>query len=165
MNKMLLLPLIVAVLPLSQTLPALKPTFEVVSIKPASANTRGMSIETNRGRFVARGATLSFLVQYAHRLQPFQISGGPNWFDSDKFEIQARFDGSENVNSDDRLILKRPTVLVDRFKLRYHRDARRVPVYEVVIAKNGPKLRRSNDATPSSMRGGGGQLIARHASI
>jgi uncharacterized protein (TIGR03435 family) len=64
-----------------------RPAFDVVSVKAANANTRGMSIETNRGRFVARGATLGFLVQYAYRLQPYQISGGPNWFNSATFEI------------------------------------------------------------------------------
>jgi uncharacterized protein (TIGR03435 family) len=141
------------------------PAFEVVSVKPANANARGMSIETNRGRFVARGATLSFLVQYAYRLQAFQISGGPSWIDSDKFEIQARFDGNDNAENDDKLILMLQTVLGDRFKLRFHRETRQLPVYELVVAKNGPKLTPSNESTRPSMQGGGGQLTARHASI
>ncbi len=142
-----------------------RPTFDVVSVKAANANTRGMSIETNRGRFVARGATLAFLVQYAYRLQPHQVYGGPNWFDSERFEIQARFDGNDNADKDDRLILMLRTALEDRFKLRFHRETKQLPVYKLTIAKNGPKLKSSDRDTNPSMRGGGGQLVARHATI
>jgi uncharacterized protein (TIGR03435 family) len=142
-----------------------RPMFEVVSVKPVNANRRGMSIETNRGRFVARGATLKFLVQFAYRLQPYQISGGPNWFDSERFEVEARFDGNENANNDDRLILMLQTAIEDRFKLRSHRETKQVSLYKLVIATQGPRLKLSDNETPPSMRGGGGQWIAKHASI
>jgi uncharacterized protein (TIGR03435 family) len=124
-----------------------------------------MSVETTPGRFVARGATLSFLLQYAYRLEPFQISGGPDWLDSDKFEVQARFDANENADNDHNLILMLRALLADRFKLGFHRETRDLPVYELVLAKNGSNLSSSQEDTPPSMRGGGGQLIARHASI
>jgi uncharacterized protein (TIGR03435 family) len=141
------------------------PAFEVASVKPANTNTLGMSVETNRGRFVARGATLGFLLQYAYRLQPFQISGGPDWLDSEKFEVQARFDANENADNDNELMLMLQTLLADRFKLRFHRETRDLPVYELVLAKKGPKLSPSREDTAPSMRGAAGQLIARHASI
>jgi uncharacterized protein (TIGR03435 family) len=31
-------------------------------------------------------------------------------------------------------------VLVDQFKLKIHRETREVPVYELTVAKGGPKL-------------------------
>ena len=67
-------------------------TFDVVSVKPAGPDTRGMSMQTNRGRLLARGATLGFLIQYAYKPKPAQISGGPNWLNTDRFEIEARTD-------------------------------------------------------------------------
>jgi uncharacterized protein (TIGR03435 family) len=57
------------------------------------------------------------------------------------------------------------TALEDRFKLLFHRETKQVPVYKLMIAKNGPRLKSSDRDTPPSMRGGGGELVARHATI
>jgi hypothetical protein len=72
----------------SQT-PAQKPAFEVASIKPANSGKNGMLIQTEVGRFKAINATVSFLIQYAYGIKYFQLSGGPGWMGSDKFDINA----------------------------------------------------------------------------
>src|SRR6185436_16803503 len=95
--------------------------FDVVSVKPSNPNTPGMSVQTNQGRFLARGATLTFLIQYAYRLKPAQMSGGPSWMSTDRFEMEGRLNGEDNKDNDDKLLLMLQAALVDRFKLKSHR--------------------------------------------
>jgi uncharacterized protein (TIGR03435 family) len=57
--------------------------FEVASIKPSAPDARGPWIRsTPGGRFTATKVTLKELITQAWRIQPFQISGGPAWIDS-----------------------------------------------------------------------------------
>lgn len=129
-------------------------TFDVLSVKPANPNTPGMSIQTNRGRFVGRGVTLAFLIQFAYQLKPFQIFGGPTWINSEKYEIEGKFDAEENKNNDDKLLLMLQAGLTDRFKLKSHRETRELPIFVLGVAKGGPILRPAQDVSKSSMQGG-----------
>src|SRR5690349_18869129 len=64
--------------------------FEVASIRPANSGRPGISIETEPGRFKAINATVSFFIQYAYGIKEYQLSGGPSWMGSDKFDIDAK---------------------------------------------------------------------------
>jgi len=88
-----------------QTAAFQKPSFEIVSVKPSPPGTPGpRGIIGPRGdRFVLPGATLRMLVQYGHVVQSItvsgaiqsdQIIGGPNWMDSDRFDVEAKADCS-----------------------------------------------------------------------
>jgi uncharacterized protein (TIGR03435 family) len=78
-----------------------------------------------------------------------QISGGPAWIDSDKFDIVATVDDStfaqlsklspEQQGEQHRMMIQQ--LLSDRFALRIHRERRELTVYTLVIAKGGPKLK------------------------
>jgi uncharacterized protein (TIGR03435 family) len=122
---------------------ALAQSFDVVSIKPTPPGKPSIAIGTKPGRFMANGATVSFLLQYAYGLQAFEIAGGPSWTESDRFEIEGKFDGEDAPN---RTIPMLREVLADRFKLKFHRETRQLPVYELTVAKNGPKLREPDAA-------------------
>src|SRR5690349_2351936 len=82
---------------LSQTA---KPSFDVVSIKPSAPNAMGIRGGGARGnRYTMSNATLRMLLQSGYsRIAPgvpptqLQIVGGPNWMDSDRFDIQATVD-------------------------------------------------------------------------
>src|ERR687888_532182 len=89
-----------AVVPLlSQTTPVSKPSFEVVSIKPSPPD-NGLRGGGPRGdRFTMTGATLKMLMQFGYQRfssglpgEQLQIIGGPNWMDSDRYDIQAKAD-------------------------------------------------------------------------
>jgi uncharacterized protein (TIGR03435 family) len=134
-----------------------RPSFEVLSVKPMTSNSPGMSMQTNPGRFFTRGSNLKFLIQYAYRMKSFQISGGPDWMNTDRFEIEGKFNAGENKDNDDKLLLMLQSALEDRFKLKFHRETKDAPVFELTVAKNGPKLTpASNEPIPTGGNRGGG---------
>jgi uncharacterized protein (TIGR03435 family) len=135
----------------AQPQPAAPLTFEVASVKPnTSSDLRGMGLRSSPGgRFVATGVPLLILVATAYHL-PFQsdrISGGPPWIRSERFDIEAKApdgalpasDTSEVRDQKMRLMLQ--SLLADRFKLTIRRETKELPVYSLVVAKNGPKLK------------------------
>src|SRR5262245_10116484 len=68
-----------------------KPSFEVASIKPnTSGDMRIAILNQPGGRFIATGASLRVLMTFAYRVREFQISGGPSWTASDRWDIEAR---------------------------------------------------------------------------
>ena len=143
------------VLALAVTLGAQDASFEVASIKPSNPNPTGPLGATPYvlpalGRLTAQNATLRILVMAAYQKQPFQIVGGPTWFNSDKFDINAKaVDGS--LTTDQMLELLK-TLLADRFKLKLHTETREVPIYALILARSdgkfGGKLKPSADTCP-----------------
>lgn len=146
---------------------AVSPTqgFDVRSIKPANPGTPGMSVQTSPGRFLARGATVAFLIQYAYGVQPFEVFGGPDWIGSERYEIEGRFDGDDTAARTTALVRE---MLADRFKFRFHHETRQLQVYTLSVAKNGPKLNlptAGKEGARSLMRSASGQLNASNQSI
>jgi uncharacterized protein (TIGR03435 family) len=78
-----------------------------------------------------------------------QIMGGPQWMDSDHFDIEAKLAGGQSIPPDQiRPMLQ--ALLEERFKLKSHREMRELPVYNLVVTKRGPKM--SSDQTPPDPR-------------
>jgi hypothetical protein len=71
--------------------PSTLPSFDVASVKPDDPNDqiRGYRRLDAGGRLVYRAYTLCQLVMEAYGLQPYQLSGGPSWADSEMFNIEA----------------------------------------------------------------------------
>ena len=65
-------------------------SFEVASIKPNRSGDMRIGIRFQPGRFSATGATVKQLIGLAYDVRDFQISGGPSWISSDKFDIDAK---------------------------------------------------------------------------
>lgn len=127
------LPIIAAVALFAQ--PAARPTFEVASIKPAARQGPRMLRPLPNG--LTGTASLRQLMERAYQVQPFQISGGPEWINSERYTIDARAAGAAGH---DQVSLMLQSLLVDRFQLKIHRESRVVPLYDLVLAKGGPKL-------------------------
>ena len=137
------------------------PSFDVASIKPNHGGTGFFRIGASPGRFVADNGTLRFLLQYAYRVKDAQIVGAPSWIDSEHYDIEAKTDDSSadtqrKLMSDEQgaqLRLMVQSLLADRFKLALHHDTKELPIYALVVAKNGPKLHESaatsDDPPPS----------------
>ena len=79
----------------------------------------------------------------AYDITDRQISGGPNWLDSDTYDIYAK---AERPTSREQIYLMLQTLLADRFKLSLHRETRELPVYALVVEKGGPKLKLHENA-------------------
>lgn len=139
-----------------------KPEFEVASIKPnQDCGSRTLVQVLPGGGLRTSCATLKFLLFQAYDVQSFQISGGPSWMNSSYFDVIAKAEspaGSESEPNDPSKISKeryksmqelmRPklqSLLADRFQLRLHRETREEPVYALVAARSGSKLRQSSD--------------------
>jgi hypothetical protein len=68
-----------------------KPQFEVASIKPNNSGSgSSRSGIRNGGHFFATNVSLKALIMQAYRMQEFQIVGGPNWINTERFDIEAR---------------------------------------------------------------------------
>jgi uncharacterized protein (TIGR03435 family) len=136
-----------------------RPSFDVASIKPDHGGTGLFRIRADTGRFVADNATLRFLLQYAYRVKDSQISGAPSWIDSEHYDIEAKRDDSSadrqpKLGDDEegaQLRLMVQSLLADRFKLTLHHETKELPIYALVVAKNGPKLRESANTPEDSV--------------
>ena len=105
--------------------------------------------------FVAN-TTLQALIRLAYGVEDNQISGAPKWINSDKYEVEAKMDGATSAElaklSDDQREPARKRMLQalieDRFKLMLHREIKELPLYSLVVAKNGPKLQETKPGEP-----------------
>jgi uncharacterized protein (TIGR03435 family) len=121
------------------------PSFEVATIKPASATDGHTHINYPPGdSWSAINITLSALMQWAYGMPETQILDGPAWLKSTRFDIQAKLDmGSPEkpVRADADAKRKMvQTLLAERFNLKVHDETRMLPAYDLVVAKGGPKL-------------------------
>lgn len=93
--------------------------------------------------------TLKRLIVEAYGLQPHQVSGGPNWLDSNEYEIEAR---SDQVVTKEQLRLMLRKLLAERFRLATHKDSKELRVFELVVDKNGPKIHpvKETEAPPAA---------------
>ncbi len=122
--------------------PAALPEFEAVSIKPnKSGEVRANFHPSPGGRLNATNVTAKALIEWAYGIRDFQLSGEPGWADSERFDVVAKSDGNPRYDFlKPELETMFRSVLADRFKLVVHRDTKELPIYWLVIAKNGPKI-------------------------
>lgn len=151
--------------------PSQIPGFEVASIKLSSPAGGGAQIGVSPGgMFTARNVTVRTLIQQAFDLRDFQVSGGPGWLDAQLYDIVAKGNGA--AVSDDEIrkmtdeqrkafkaqfLLKLQMLLADRFQLKAHRETRELPIYALIVAKSGPKIKPAGGETvPGGLTVGGG---------
>ena len=131
--------------------PAGAPSYATVSIKPDKSGSQWQTIRLGPGELTVTNETLQMLIRHAYQVEFDQIHGGPDWLNTDRYDVQAKVDkstledlkniGREQTDPEQPRMLQ--TLLADRFKLVVHSDTRAVPVYDLVLAENGPKLQQS----------------------
>ena len=147
--------------------PADTPSFEAASVKPnKSGDRRTAMIFQPGGRLNASNVTLQMLISTAYGtpqpLPNFQIVGGPDWIDDDRFDVVAKASGDIQPGPDGPLPLMVRTLLKERFGLVAHTETRDLPVYALVMArsdrKTGSQLKSAAvDCAAIMARGRGGQ--------
>jgi uncharacterized protein (TIGR03435 family) len=117
------------------------PAFEVASIKRDVSGAPGMFFRIIPTLHL-EGVTLKRLVIIAYHVHDFQITGGPDWIDSDRYNVDAKAEAPSVLTLEYRDLQFRrlQTLLRDRFHLMIHRETRELPVYALTVAKGGPKL-------------------------
>lgn len=154
--------------------PSSSPAFDVVSIRPSGPGASGSDSTFRNEIYTATNATLKSIIQYdAYNIAGPQILGIPPALSSVAFDIQAKIDPAvyakmktqshEEFNRQFQQMVQQ--LLADRFKLVVHPETRQLPVYALVIAKNGPKLQPAKDPEAgTSLASQKGQLTAKGAS-
>ena len=143
------------------------PSFDVVSIKPNSNNTRDLGMLGYRnGTYRAEGWPLEGIISAAY-LSPMmsrivQLGGVASWVESERFDIVAKVDGDtavrlQSATNQEREAIIQPMVqnmLADRFGLIIHRAPVEVQGYAVTVGRRGPKLEQSQpgDVVPQDFR-------------
>ena len=127
-------------------------TFEVASIRADKPSPDG-HISSHigflpDGRFTASGITLKKLTCLAYGLEDYQLTGGPAWFSSDRYTVEAKAETAveeqlPKLSEDQRKRVGQhmaQVLLADRLKLAMHQESREMAILSLVVAKNGPKL-------------------------
>src|SRR5580658_687085 len=127
------------------------PAFEVATIKPSDPARPGQIVTLRGVEVITTNTTLHDLINLAYWLHPKQLTGGPAWTESDKYDLTGKPDapGQPNVDQMKMMIQK---LLADRFQLKFHFEKRDLPAYVVRIAKTGSKLTKSQ-ADPKDIAG------------
>jgi uncharacterized protein (TIGR03435 family) len=122
--------------------------FEVASVRPIPELPPGASVPPgfflvprvdDPQRFRARfnvGGTMGVL-EWAYGVREFQVSGAPEWLKRELFDIDAR---AEHPSTEVQIKQMVQALLADRFKLKLHRETKEIPVYALMVSKDGPKL-------------------------
>jgi len=135
--------------------------FAVASVRAGDPNIRHGSLQyiPESGRFEAKAATVDQLIGFAYDVRPHQIVGGPNWQNTEGYTIEAVADESAIPIPDNsagtqifRMMVRQ--LLADRFGMVAREETREAPVYELVVDKDGPKLKQAIGVPP----GGGGSV-------
>lgn len=136
-------------------------TFEIASVKLRGPDQRGGSLpfSISGSRLTVSGMTLTFLICLAYDIQRYQLIGGPGWIDTEYYDIAAKAEGQDTLTME-RARPMLQALLSDRFHVKIQRETRDLPVYALVIGKNGSKLKEGTaDSTPMIRGGGSGELV------
>jgi len=124
--------------------------FEVASVRLNTANDRIVTVNLGPGgRFAARGYTLVLLMQRAYGVMDWNVTGGPGWIRSDRYDVAAKASITGNL-TERQLQPMLQTLLADRFKLKLHKTSKEVAGYALVVGKDGPKVTASADGEEHS---------------
>jgi uncharacterized protein (TIGR03435 family) len=139
-------------------------TFDVASVRelqPDADNPSwaiGLISPPHSCQFQARAHSVKVLIQLAYGFLPFEISGGPDWFNTRLYNVDAKCDHSVDEQlaklTDDQAKLEKEhmlqALLADRFHLKAHWESKQASVYALTIAnpKSGAKLQPAKVEAP-----------------
>ncbi|HUK31745.1 MAG TPA: M56 family metallopeptidase, partial [Candidatus Acidoferrum sp.] len=133
---------------------ATPPAFDVASVKRNREEGKGDRTQViEPGKITYMDTGLGELIAMAYGVKDYQVAG-PDWIvnprTSDRYDVIASA-GSPVSTAEVKRMLQ--PLLAERFHLAFHREMRELPVYALVVDKNGPKIKQSaDDGTPRSMR-------------
>jgi uncharacterized protein (TIGR03435 family) len=125
------------------------PEFDVVSVKQDKSGTGMMRLMSRPDGYSATNVSAKLLIQVAYGIREDLISDAPRWADTARFDFEAKVAGADvddlkKLSQEQRRSMLQPA-LADRFKLKVHNETKQLPVFELVVAKGGTKLK---EATP-----------------
>lgn len=134
-------------------------SFEVASIKPAPPRepNMGMRVGCDGGpgtkdpsRWTCQNMTVSNLISMAYALKRYQMSD-QEAFQADRFNITAKL---PEGTTREQFRQMQQNLLKERFKLALHFEKKETSGYELVVAKNGLKMKESEPPKDNPEDGG-----------
>ncbi len=135
--------------------PAPLPSYDVATVKPA------VNVSAPNGMILMGGTTVRQYIRSAYgsgsaQLAPAQVIGGPDWLEKDRYDIQGKPSpdlevAMKKMTNDDRgaqTRMMQQSLLAERFHLKVHFEVREMPVYVLVPAKGGLKIKPVDGPTP-----------------
>ena len=119
--------------------------FDVAIVKP-SDRLAGSSRVSGRPDSLITGGTALRLIEFAYNLHDFQITSAPDWLNTATWDVTAKVDqppaNYDSLSSQARGAIQQQraqAVLAQRFALKCHFESKQLPVYNLILAKGGPK--------------------------
>jgi uncharacterized protein (TIGR03435 family) len=144
------------------------PSFDAATIKPIPPDSRptrgwvGVQIQPDGIEFAWQ--TLPELLCYAYGYKDLrfdgQVTGLPDWAKAQRYDVVAKMSatdvtGLQKLSKDEQEQLREAmlqSLLAERFSLSLHRGTKQIPVYEMVVAKGGIKMKdAATDPTPPQL--------------
>ena len=100
------------------------------------------SFPTNR--FYAHGMPLSQLIGLAYGVDGKNITGEPNWFDSQHYDVDAKVEGDQQLTYKEMQPLLQH-LLAERLHLIVHQSTKMTSGYALLVDKGGAKLQTSTE--------------------
>jgi uncharacterized protein (TIGR03435 family) len=142
------------------------PAFDAASVRLSAADERAAAAEFLPGGRFRSNIALRYVIERAYDIEDYQLQGDPAWVKTERYAIEAKTDSPA---TDDQLRLMVQAMLASRFGLKIRRETRDLPVYALVVGKNGPKLTAAADATQCEGHGcfgiGKGSFSAKGATM
>ncbi|HEV2710108.1 MAG TPA: TIGR03435 family protein [Edaphobacter sp.] len=123
------------------------PVYDVVSIKPNKSGSGNYGFRTGDDSFTATNVPVKFLLENAYDIKPELISGVSGPIDSARFDVIAKMvdpdpDVIKKLSNRQRELMLLP-FLEERFQLKAHTETKILPIFEMILTKDGPKFKQS----------------------
>ncbi len=115
-------------------------TFDVAAIRlsnDATLNGEIKAMPAGQGYF-AHNIPVKLMISLMYKVPMRQIQGGPDWLNSDRYNVEARADHPNNL---DDLHAMYQNLLADRFNLKFHKETKEGPIYALMIDTPGSKMK------------------------
>ncbi|HVW11074.1 MAG TPA: TIGR03435 family protein [Bryobacteraceae bacterium] len=139
--------------------------FDAASVHPVHDDTRTWAVRQVNATHYRSVSNVMQLITWAWSVKNYQVVNAPGWISVERFEIQAAT-GHLSATAEQRQMLQQ--LLQERFGLKVHHVTRELPVYALVVGKNGLKVAVATQAPEPGHRGiniESGMLISRSGTI
>lgn len=135
------------------------PSFEAATVKPTPASERAGAFKmrggpqsSTPGEFYASNITLRLLMQRAYGFRPQDANriAGPPALDRNKYDVVAKIPVGATM---DQFLQMLQNLLADGFGMALHWEDRDLPIYELSVAKGGPKLKEAEESPAATAIG------------
>ena len=130
------------------------PAFEAATIKPNKSGSGNSRTQSSRGRVTAENNTFESYIMRAFEVRDYQVAG-PEWLKNERYDLNAKLPDGAEASAIPAMLR---TLLIERFKLEFHRETKMMPALGLVVGRNGSKLTATTVPGQTNMSSGRGMF-------